>query len=253
MIIYFSGTGNSKLIANFMADKLSEDICDLGNLIDQPEKWHFFSRSPFIFVCPIYAWQIPKKISLILSNAVFEGNKDAYFFVTMGGQHAAADRYIHKLLDGKLNILGFRGIIMPDNFTIYFKAPGVDEAISCIKHSLHDLEHFIALIKDRKPLPSVDHHFIDNFLSGTINKYFCKFMLDQSSFNCNDNCIKCNRCIDGCPCKNIILKDNMITFGNNCMLCLKCINLCPVSAITYKNKPLRKGNYKCPNIEKITS
>ena len=253
MIIYFSGTGNSKLLAHYLAEKLNDKIIDLGSVIDKPEKWHFSSKSPFVFVCPIYAWQIPRKISHILANATFEGNDAAYFFVTMGGQYAAADKYIYKILSNKLNILGFKGITMPDNFTIVFKAPVEDEAIACIERSINDVDRYIELIKDRKLLPSSDHHFWDNFLSETINNCFYRFMLDSCSFGCNDNCIKCKQCINDCPCKNITLKDNKIAFGNNCMFCLKCINLCPVKAITYKNKPLKKGNYKCPEIEKITS
>ena len=40
MIIYFSGTGNSKLLAHYLAEKLNDKIIDLGSVIDKPKKWN---------------------------------------------------------------------------------------------------------------------------------------------------------------------------------------------------------------------
>jgi ferredoxin len=58
----------------------------------------------------------------------------------------------------------------------------------------------------------------------------------------NDYCIKCMKCIDGCPRENINYLDK-IEFGDICDVCLFCINNCPKHAINIFKKTI--GKVKC--------
>ena len=47
----------------------------------------------------------------------------------------------------------------------------------------------------------------------------------------NDKCIKCFKCINDCPSKNISFKDGKFKFGGQCLMCQRCIMYCPKQAI----------------------
>ncbi|MCI5773633.1 MAG: EFR1 family ferrodoxin [Erysipelotrichaceae bacterium] len=247
MILYFSGTGNTKFIANRLAAKLADDISDLGSIINNQDKWHFYSEKPFVIVCPIYAWRIPFKIENMLAKASFTGSKDIYFIFSMGGQFGAADKYVARLMQGNnLNIKGYTGILMPDNFTIVFNAPTAEESDHIISLALDKIDLIANKINDNLALSATKHHYIDNFLSTMVNHGFAKFMMSAKRFGCNDDCIHCNLCVNNCPTNNIRFNGDQLAFGNDCMFCLKCIQSCPTHAITYKGKKLAKGYYTCP-------
>lgn len=48
-------------------------------------------------------------------------------------------------------------------------------------------------------------------------------------------CVKCMKCVNDCPTKNIYLDEN-IKFKNQCISCQRCVHCCPVNAFTYKGK-----------------
>ena len=57
MILYFSGTGNSKWVASLLAKKLNDksyDICTIDDEIDLSQE------KQIGFVFPVYAWNVPE-------------------------------------------------------------------------------------------------------------------------------------------------------------------------------------------------
>ena len=45
-----------------------------------------------------------------------------------------------------------------------------------------------------------------------------------------DKCIKCMKCVNNCPTKNITYENGKFKFGNQCLLCTRCSFNCPVDA-----------------------
>lgn len=52
MIIYFTGTGNSKYIADMLGDKLEDEITDSREYIRKHSGGSFSSQKPYVFVAP---------------------------------------------------------------------------------------------------------------------------------------------------------------------------------------------------------
>ena len=46
MIVYFSGTGNSRYAASLLADRLADDLLDAGQWMKEGKKAHLTSESP---------------------------------------------------------------------------------------------------------------------------------------------------------------------------------------------------------------
>lgn len=83
MILYFSGTGNARLLAERLAEILGEEIFDLSPSLCHEGKT-FKSEKPFVIMSPIHAWGLPNEVADYLSACRFEGNKNVYFGLTMG-------------------------------------------------------------------------------------------------------------------------------------------------------------------------
>ena len=59
MILYFSGTGNSRWAATLLARRLGDEIVDAGTWIKEKKPGRFHTDRPWVFVVPTYGWQLP--------------------------------------------------------------------------------------------------------------------------------------------------------------------------------------------------
>ena len=59
MIVYFSGTGNSRWCADLLANRLQDEVLDSFGYIQNGIAADLISGKPWVFVCPTYAWKIP--------------------------------------------------------------------------------------------------------------------------------------------------------------------------------------------------
>ena len=55
MVFYFTGTGNSRYIAEIISKRLDDDIVSLNEKIKQNDYSEIHSDRPIVFVFPIYA------------------------------------------------------------------------------------------------------------------------------------------------------------------------------------------------------
>ena len=59
MIIYFSGTGNSRYIANRIADNIRDELIDANDKIKRRDTRTIQVNDRLVVVTPTYAWRIP--------------------------------------------------------------------------------------------------------------------------------------------------------------------------------------------------
>ena len=85
MILYFSGTGNSRYAAEFLAQALGDQAEDVGLWIKEGRKGEFRADRPWVVVAPTYGWQLPHVLMEFLQTAEFSGSQMAYFVMTCGG------------------------------------------------------------------------------------------------------------------------------------------------------------------------
>ena len=55
--------------------------------------------------------------------------------------------------------------------------------------------------------------------------------LNGRRYKVNEKCVKCQKCVNICPTKNITVTDGKFKFGKNCLMCQRCVQLCPKDAI----------------------
>lgn len=247
MIIFFSGTGNSKYCAKFLSDKLDDEPIDCFDFIRNNKSLNIKSEKPFIFVSPTYSWQVPHVLRDLIKRSSFEGNKNAYFVMTCGSDIGNAEKVNKEISSEKhLNYMGTLEVIMPENYISMFKAPEIEESKKIIEKAIPKLQKAADSILKSECFPSKKINSIDKLKSGLVNKAFYPLFVKAGPFRIKDSCIGCGKCANLCPLGNITLEKNKPVWGNNCTQCMACINSCPAEAIEYGKKSVGKTRYVCP-------
>lgn len=253
MVIYFSGTGNSKYVADMLCDKLNDQLVNAGQLIKDKEKIDLQSDKPWIFVSPVYAWQIPHIFEQFIKEANFKGSKTAYFIVTCGGDIGNTPAQINSICkEIGLEFKGFSSINMPDGYIAMYPASSKEKADKIMEQAIPQIEKYADIIKNEDTLKYKKRAFImDRVKSSIINPLFYKFSAKANKFNVSkDKCISCGKCSKVCCLNNIELIDGFPTWRDSCTHCMACISYCPTEAIEYGKKTIGRTRYTCKTYSK---
>ena len=129
MILYFSGTGNSKYVAKRIADALGDALVNLNDRSKASDTSPVETDERVIIVTPTYAWRIPRVVRDWLRKTELRGAKRSWFVMTCGSEIGNADKYNRELCAEKaISCMGTAQIIMPENYIAMFSAPQADKA-----------------------------------------------------------------------------------------------------------------------------
>ena len=244
MILYFSGTGNSKYVAKRIADALGDEVVNLNDRIKAGDTSPVETGERVIIVTPTYAWRIPRIVRDWLLKTELRGARLAWFVMTCGSEIGNADKYNRELCTEKrLSCMGTAQIVMPENYIAMFSAPQADEAREIVAKTEPNIDCVIASIQSNQPFAPTRNNLYDRFMSGPVNLIFYKFCVKADAFTVSDTCIGCGQCAKRCPMNNVTLKDGKPVWGKNCTHCMACICYCPVSAIEYGKKSVGQPRY----------
>ena len=233
MILYFSGTGNSKFIAELFCKYIDakcysiEETADFSNLI---------SYEDCIGFCyPIYASRVPRIMrEFVLNHIEHLENKKIIIFCTQvlfsgDGARAFMDIFSNVSID----VIYAEHFFMPTNVCNLSIWPIPNES---------KIKNYI--VKAEKKMKKVCHNIknditvkrgfniISRILGLSQGLFFPaieKYALNRVMIN--DNCIKCKLCSSICPMNNLEFQGEKIVHKSNCTICYRCINKCPQKAI----------------------
>lgn len=242
MVLYFSGTGNSQLVALRLAELLREDgAVSINRYLKSGEKARFHTDRPLVFVAPTYAWRLPKVVSDWIEAAHFDGNRNAYFILTCGGSVGNAAAYAKKLCEkAGLRFSGLALIPMPNNYVALSNTPDEPECRELLAASQGKTAALASLIQKGEPFPELAVSWMDRMNSGPVCGLFYTFFVHDKGFFASDACVSCGKCAQRCPLNNIDMVNGKPMWKGNCTHCMACIGGCPTEAIEYKK--VSKGN-----------
>lgn len=244
MILYFTGTGNSRYIARALGELLNDEVVSINDHIKARIPGTFRSQTPFVFVFPTYAWQMPQVVQTFLRSAQFSGCQDAYFALTCGDNVGNAAAYAHKLCkEIDLTFLGLQAVVMPENYIAMFSVPDSAEAQRIVAAVQPTILQMAESIQGRRPFSSVPITVTDRLLSGLVNSLFYPLFVSDKRFRATDACISCGACQRLCPVNDIQLQDGRPVWKGNCTHCMACICGCPTQAIEYGKKSVGQPRY----------
>ncbi len=252
MILYFTGTGNSKFIAEALSDYINDtDIVSLNDVLKNSLSLKFVSQKPFILVVPIHAWSLPNIIPPLFKKAEFSGSRKFYVVVTMAGESGLCSSLCKKCCRAKnLEFMGVGSIEMPSNYILIDSNYTLEDIHHIRTLSVHKAAEIGYNIVHGLCLKPKERNFFPFIKTVLVHSLFVKFIVYSKQFRVSYRCHGCGLCESFCPMNNIHLVDDKPVFGSNCANCFGCINRCPEHAINIPNKTEHHHRYVCIDYKK---
>lgn len=238
MIFYFSGTGNSKWVAEEIAKNLCDTATDIGRLLDGPTSLFLGEKAILGLVFPIYAWCAPEPMLRFL-NSVTTKNTYTFAVCTCGDDAGLAMNRIRK----KLPLHSAYSIVMPNNYIIGFDVDSPATERKKIQAAAEKIKQISLAVKARKKIFDVNKGSFAFFKTYFVSFFFQKFARSTKPFYVEDTCNACGQCAKLCPCGCIHIDNGKPVFSKQCYQCLSCINRCSQKAIQYGKSTKARGRY----------
>jgi len=247
MVLYFSGTGNSRFVAERIADELEQEVRDITTYTKTKEAPVFTDEGVYVFCCPSYMSAIAKAITDFVDWATFPKGVKAYFVVTCASSMGISPKVGAELCEKNgLEFMGAAQVVMPQNYIALFKTKERDENSRIINEALPVIDMISQTITKGEKLEAKKISSAEYSITKWVRDVYYKDFMKTKKFKATDKCIACGKCVRICPLNNISLKDNKPVWGKNCTHCMACINQCPKDAIEYGKGSMGKPRYKGP-------
>lgn len=240
MIIYYSGTGNSRYVAKKLAKHLDEKIVNFTEIYRANEKIDLSDEERIIFVYPTYGGRMPVFMMNYLYHQTYKSGTKAYFVTSCGAsggnQYKNLQCFCKKL---SLEFMNFYWVVMPENYIALFSAPSEEKAQAIIEKATPTIERIAEKIKNQEKAK-----IITGFEKSIYNDLFYKFYVKAEKFYSTDACVGCEKCASVCVMNNITLSQkHRPEWKDGCTHCMACISVCPQRAIEYGKVTKNKRRY----------
>lgn len=257
MIVFFSGTGNSREVARRIADALGHSSFEItGKAAINPAEYAPLVMSPHeedvVWVFPTYSWGVPPVVERFIKNIKVEPSFAAarhWMVTTCGDDMGYADRQFNLLVGSRGWNPAARAfsVIMPNTYVLM---RGFDVDSSKVeREKLDDMSRSVESVVrcisgDSSETCELKRGLFPRFKTYVINPWFKRHDMSPKPFHHSDACTLCGLCARTCPLENISMKESGPVWKEDCALCLRCYHICPSHAVAYGNITKRKGQYK---------
>ena len=219
-VFNFSGTGHSKVLADYFAKKLNTDNISMGRNTCTKE----LACTTAIIVFPVYCQNIPEPVKNFLQSIKAEY---AVLIATYGKKGYGNVLYEAKKL---IKSTVIAGACVPTGHT-YLNEPA--------DFSTNELDVIFDRINkpEEADIPKERKVFFADIFPGLRSRLSVKLIK-------NDSCNSCGHCTDICPMQ--AMKNGK---GNSkCIRCLRCVYECPATALDFTLSPILKKYLSHDNI-----
>lgn len=273
LLIYFTGTFNTRYITNMLKERLEGEGWTVSVHEIDPLDNRRLDLSAYDIIglgYPIYGYCAPWAFLRFIRAQKFPKGMKVFIYKNSGEtEHAndASSKYVLRKLrrDGVIMKNEYH-FIMPYNIHFRFDDYLVKEMLlmdSMLMDILvYEVKNGIANWKPYKLWPRLVSAVVSRpqYIGGNVNSFLYKVDMDK--------CIDCGLCIKRCPTKNIYHDEQgVIRFHHNCLMCMRCSFYCPKDAIHigfledwgwkvnggYDFKKIEKINYDKPFITPQTT
>jgi len=243
MVIYFSGTGNSRYAAEIIAKETGDDCVSLNKRMKEGDLSPLSSTKPFVLVAPVYAGRIPKIVEKHLEKTQFIGNNKIYFIFTCADTPWITYKYIEKefLPRKALESMGWNSVIMPQGWIAGSKIASKEENNKILDEAEPRIHSIATVIAKGNKLPEEKQG--KSWMSTIANPMMYSMMVKDKKFYVADACIGCGTCAERCPENNITIENGKPVWHGNCTHCCACIAGCPKQAIEYGKSTIGQVRY----------
>ena len=252
-IFYFSGTGNTLLLAQELNKALNtgSDSSTLSAIADFPQGTPVSSAADRVLLAfPVYYVDFPEPVRKFLSRLAISPDTKVYTLGTCGandwGVLASARR---QLAAKNLVLAGHFRFVMPDNSIVFPTEKAVQEKlVDSAKAGIGEVARIIRAGESRFDDGSAPFARVVT----PVMRWVCRSALGFTDMKVDaEMCTGCGVCVSVCP-MNVISKEGLKpewTDRKNCATCFACIHYCPSKAVRFrKQQPGDDYQYRNPHI-----
>ncbi|MCL1843061.1 MAG: EFR1 family ferrodoxin [Defluviitaleaceae bacterium] len=246
LTLYFSGTGNTKYIAEMFSQKTNAKCISIEE--DANFSAEINESETIAFCYPVYGSRVPRIMREFVHNHKADLlNKKVIILVTQQAFSGDGARVFTDLFeDGAIEI------IYAEHFNMQQNMGNIPVWSRLFKPTEKSKQKFIkkSEIKMNKVCKNLQNKIIvkrgfsrvSKLLGYIQGKPWQKNTKDiaaqrlekrlMNDVRIHPDCTACNLCTKICPMKNLVNKEGQIKHLNNCTICYRCVNRCPQKAIT---------------------
>lgn len=258
MVFYFTGTGNSRWVAEAFGKAFEEPLVSIAEVLKEEKNEYVYPlgvKEKVFFVFPVHSWGPAVLVPRFISRLNLEGytGQAVYFVCTCGDDCGYTNRIMRKALRKRGIILtnGF-SVQMPNNYVLMpgFDVDSKEVEAEKLREAPKRILEIITKIRQEENFPLYYAGGVPFLKSYLVYPLFVNFAIGSNKFYATDACISCGICAKICPTGTIALsEDGKPKWANTCVQCVACIHRCPVRAIEYGKISLKKGRYHHPEFK----
>ncbi len=253
MIFYFSGTGNTRWVAQQLSEATSEPLVDLAQALRQGALHYTLQDGERLGFCfPTHGWQPPRLVRRFVREAAIQCRPDTYTYaVTTCGDSAGKimDIFNKELRRKGLHASSLFSVIMPETYVclpfMYTDTPEreqekLTEAAAVVRHIAD------TVVERKSGVVELELGAAPRVYSYVIGPFFNHCLISDRKFTVDaEACIRCGRCAKVCPVGNIKTEGAPPVWLHNgqCTCCLACYHHCPTHAVNYGAITRKRGQY----------
>lgn len=245
MIYWFSGTHNSKYVAETLAGIIGDKCLPMIGT-----ETGVSGEDSVGLVFPVYSWGVPQPVIDFIRRAAIRSPKYLWCVMTYGDEAGMTEAVLRRLLRKEgLALDAVWGIQMPN---VYVLLPGFDVDPAEVERRKLDaaparIAEIAEGIRARARVSDVKTGSWQRLMTRLIYPLFLRWGINPKKFRHTDACIACGKCMRACPNGNIVPdKEGRPRWKNKCCSCLACYHVCPERAVQYGSATRGKGQYHFP-------
>lgn len=249
MILYFSATGNSKYVAERLAEATADKAVSIRDLINEDNYIINLAKDEKLgIVSPVYCWALPENVGKFINKCTFNCEDTPYtYFVATYGMNTGTARVNLKvdLKARKIKLNANYGVVMVNTFIPLYDVNDAKENAKIEAKSEKTIDEIATKINNKE-----EGEFIKDTaapLAAKISLAYYEKARQTSKFSVNEKCTGCGLCAEQCPEEAIQMVEGKPEWKQaKCLLCLGCYHRCPAYAVQYGNNSNKKGQYTNP-------
>ena len=241
MIYYFSGTGNSKWIAEELATRTNDEAKNLAALLKDGASNVFAGMDETIgIVFPIYAWGAPLIVERFCQNITLAPGAFAFAVCSCGDEAGLAMKRFQKCYAYQ----SAWSLAMPNNYVVGFDVDSPELEQKKIRAAREKIEFIAQAVLAHTNVYDVHEGAGAGMKTALARPMFNAFARATKHFSVDKNCNGCGLCARVCPIGAIAMEGGKPAWiRKHCTQCLGCINRCPQRAIQHGAGTAKRGRY----------
>jgi len=248
MIVYFSGTGNSRMVA-LMLRHPGEQAIEIPSV---PDKIQLEEGERVVWVFPVYAWGLPPVVRRYMKEFPLAPGRGRHFMVCTCGDDVGLTHLEWRRM---VKRRGWRPVAtfsvrMPNTYVLLpgFDVDTAEVAGEKLSAAPARVRAIARAIRHEARIDDVTRGSVPWIKSRILRSLFHWFLMSPKPFHYTSGCVGCGLCAARCPMDNIAFgKDRRPVWGKDCAMCLQCYHGCPHGAVAYGRATKGKGRYPGPS------